>query len=105
HFQRGGGMVRIADEQGSSTPESIPALVKRISELEERIAQLQRENIDLIMKNRVLAEVSARDSLTGLYNRWYVMEKIESEMNRALRHGSPMSVLMLDLDHFKSVND
>ena len=46
-----------------------------------------------------------RDTLTGLYNRWYVMEKIDSEMNRALRHGAPMSVLMLDLDHFKNVND
>src|SRR5438105_4581829 len=73
--------------------------------LEARIAQLQRENIDLIMKNRVLAEVSARDALTGLYNRWYVMEKIESEMNRSLRHGSPVALLMLDIDHFKRVND
>lgn len=74
-------------------------------DLEARIAQLQRENIELIMKNRVLAEVSARDSLTGLYNRWYVMEKIESEMNRSLRHGSPVALLMLDIDHFKRIND
>jgi two-component system cell cycle response regulator len=74
-------------------------------DLEARIAQLQHENIDLIMKNRVLAEVSARDSLTGLYNRWYVMEKIESEMNRSLRHGSPVALLMLDIDHFKRIND
>jgi len=74
-------------------------------DLEARIAQLQHENIELIMKNRVLAEVSARDSLTGLYNRWYVMEKIESEMNRSLRHGSPVALLMLDIDHFKRIND
>jgi diguanylate cyclase (GGDEF)-like protein len=74
-------------------------------ELEARVAQLQRENIELIMKNRVLAEVSARDALTGLYNRWYVMEKIESEMNRSLRHGSPVALLMLDIDHFKRIND
>jgi diguanylate cyclase (GGDEF)-like protein len=74
-------------------------------DLEARIAQLQHENIELIMKNRVLAEVSARDSLTGLYNRWYVMEKIESEMNRSLRHGSPVALLMLDIDHFKHIND
>ena len=77
----------------------------RLTELEARVGQLQRENLDLIMKNRVLAEVSARDALTGLYNRWYVMEKIDSEMNRSLRHGSPVSVLMLDIDHFKQVND
>src|SRR6266480_197164 len=58
-----------------------------------------REMFDLIR----LAEQT--DALLGLYNRWYVMEKIDSEMNRALRHGSPMSVLMLDLDNFKRVND
>ena len=81
-------MTRFADEERAS-----------------RIAQLQHENIELIMKNRVLAEVSARDSLTGLYNRWYVMEKIESEMNRSLRHGSPVALLMLDIDHFKRIND
>ena len=98
-------MVRITDEEGSSAPESISALLHRINELEARVAQLQRENIDLIMKNRVLAEVSARDALTGLYNRWYVMEKIESEMNRSLRHGSPVALLMLDIDHFKRIND
>jgi diguanylate cyclase (GGDEF)-like protein len=66
---------------------------------------LQRENLDLTVRNRMLSEVSTRDSLTGLYNRWFVLEKIDSELNRALRHGSPMSLLMLDLDHFKRIND
>jgi diguanylate cyclase (GGDEF)-like protein len=77
----------------------------RIRELERRLAEMESDNLDLVMKNRTLAEMSARDSLTGLYNRWYVMEKIDSEMNRSLRHGCPVSVLMLDIDHFKRVND
>ncbi|HEY6843221.1 MAG TPA: GGDEF domain-containing protein [Thermoanaerobaculia bacterium] len=77
----------------------------RMRAFEDRIGKLEGENLDLLMQNRALSEISARDALTGLYNRWYVMEKIDSEMNRALRHGSPMSVLMLDLDHFKTVND
>ena len=77
----------------------------RLHALEERSGALQRENLDLVMKNRILSEISNRDALTGLYNRWYVMEKIDSEMNRALRHGSPISVLMLDIDHFKRIND
>jgi diguanylate cyclase (GGDEF)-like protein len=77
----------------------------RYEELEQRMLSLQRENLDLTVKNRALTEVSSRDSLTGLYNRWYVLEKIDSEINRALRHGSPMSLLMLDIDHFKRVND
>lgn len=77
----------------------------RFEELEQRMLHLQRENLDLVVKNRLLSEVSSRDALTGLYNRWFVIEKIDSEINRALRHGSPMSLLMLDLDHFKRIND
>jgi diguanylate cyclase (GGDEF)-like protein len=77
----------------------------RFRELESRMMALQRENLDLTVRNRALSEVTTRDTLTGLYNRWYVMEKIESEINRSLRHGSPVSLLMIDIDHFKRVND
>jgi diguanylate cyclase (GGDEF)-like protein len=73
--------------------------------LDQRLRLVERENLDLAMKNRALAEVSSRDTLTGLYTRWYILDKIESEMNRALRHGTPMSLLMIDIDHFKQVND
>ena len=62
---------------------------RRVSELEERLASVENENIDLVLKNGLLSEISARDSLTGLYNRLYVMEKIDSEMNRSVRHGFP----------------
>ena len=77
----------------------------RLQALEEQVSKLRYENFDLHAKNHQLSEISARDALTGLYNRWYVMEKIDAEMNRALRHGLPMSVLMLDIDHFKRIND
>jgi diguanylate cyclase (GGDEF)-like protein len=87
-------VVRMAEESEA-----------RYDELEQRMLSIQRENLDLVVRNRVLSEVSSRDSLTGLYNRWYVLEKLESEINRSLRHGSPMSVLMLDIDHFKRIND
>ncbi|MGZ8868663.1 MAG: GGDEF domain-containing protein [Thermoanaerobaculia bacterium] len=77
----------------------------RLDELQKQMRRLERDNYELIIKNRILSEVSARDSLTGLYNRWYVVDKIEAEINRSLRHGSPMSIMMLDIDHFKRVND
>ena len=77
----------------------------RFLELENRMLSLQRENLDLTVRNRTLSEVSSRDALTGLYNRCYVIEKLDSEINRALRHGSPMALLMLDVDHFKRIND
>lgn len=87
-------VVRVAEESEA-----------RYQELEQRMLSLQRENLDLVVRNRTLSEVSSRDTLTGLYNRWYVIEKIDSELNRAIRHGSPMSLLMLDIDHFKRIND
>lgn len=87
-------LMRIAEESDA-----------RFRELEQRMMSVQRENLDLTVKNRTLSEVTARDTLTGLYNRWYVIEKIDTEINRSLRHGSPMALLMLDIDHFKRVND
>ncbi len=76
-----------------------------MSDLERRVSFLERDNLDLMVKNRVLSEVSARDALTGLYNRWFVMEKIESEMNRSLRSGSALTLMLLDIDNFKRIND
>ena len=52
-----------------------------------------------------LHEQAMRDKLTGLYNRHYVQEWFELELRRAQRHGRPVAVLMLDIDHFKRVND
>ena len=76
-----------------------------IEELQLHKARLESENLDLMVRNRFLSEATAKDALTGLYSRWYVLEKIESEINRSLRSGSPMSLLMLDIDHFKKIND
>lgn len=80
-------------------------LYARVAELQRRIEHLEGENRELKSVNQMLAEVSARDPLTGLYNRWFVIDKMDAEINRALRHGSPLALLMLDLDHFKEVND
>lgn len=71
----------------------------------QRLHALERENAELSAKNRTLTEMTSRDSLTGLFNRWYVLDKIEEELNRAWRHGTPLSVMMIDIDHFKNVND
>ena len=77
----------------------------RAGELQQRVTRLERENLDLTVRNKILSEASSRDALTGLYNRWFVMDKIEAEINRSVRHGTPLSLMMLDIDHFKRVND
>ena len=45
------------------------------------------------------------DPLTGMYNRRYLDNRLRHEIDRALRYGLPLAVLMIDVDHFKRVND
>lgn len=50
-------------------------------------------------------ELAIRDSLTGLYNRRHFFELAETEFSRSRRYGTPLSLIMLDIDGFKQVND
>jgi diguanylate cyclase (GGDEF)-like protein/PAS domain S-box-containing protein len=52
-----------------------------------------------------LSVLASTDGLTSLYNRIHFNERLEDEVQRAIRFKTPLSLLMLDLDHFKSVND
>ena len=54
---------------------------------------------------RTLRSYMARDSLTGLYNHTNIKELLQQELARATRTGMPLSCIMLDIDHFKRVND
>ena len=56
-------------------------------------------------RNRQLTEMVLLDGLTGLCNRRHLMERLSEEVLRAQRYRLPLSCLMLDLDHFKRVND
>jgi diguanylate cyclase (GGDEF)-like protein len=49
--------------------------------------------------------ISRTDALTGIHNRRSILELLDKEIARTRRHGPPLSVVILDLDHFKSVND
>jgi two-component system cell cycle response regulator len=50
-------------------------------------------------------ESSVKDSLTGAWNRTYLDERLRGELAYAIRHGSPLAVVIADIDHFKKVND
>ncbi|MBN1868569.1 diguanylate cyclase [Candidatus Sumerlaeota bacterium] len=60
---------------------------------------------ELVHANRTLNEISITDSLTGLHNRGYMMDRLNLEFKRAERSGEPLSCLMIDIDHFKNIND
>ena len=55
--------------------------------------------------HRTMYESSLRDGLTRAFNRKYFDERLDQEFAYSLRHGSALSLLMLDIDHFKLVND
>ena len=52
-----------------------------------------------------LTDVAKRDPLTQIYNRGHLFERLEAEFSRSLRKRSPLSCILLDVDHFKAVND
>ena len=70
-------------------------------------SEKEREMLDkeLMKSNRKMKQLALRDSQTGLYNHRYLEEVIEAEFYRARRYAHPISVLMLDIDYFKSIND
>jgi diguanylate cyclase (GGDEF)-like protein len=79
-------------------PEELVARVK----IHLKIKHLQD---DLKRTNELLLELSNTDHLTGLFNRRYLMEALEKEFQRNLRKGGNLSLILLDIDHFKMVND
>lgn len=70
--------------------------------LEEQIALRTQE---LVAKNKELELLSSTDQLTGVFNRLKLTQLLHNEMERSKRYATDLSVLMLDVDHFKTVND
>ncbi len=73
--------------------------------VEERTADLVAANERLSILNQELEQLSITDSLTQVFNRRFFIERLRQEVKRVNRYGSSLSLLMIDIDHFKSVND
>ena len=67
--------------------------------------KLSAANNTLRETNKELRQISITDGLTGLFNRKHIMELLDREISRSIRYSRPVSVLMLDIDHFKNIND
>jgi diguanylate cyclase (GGDEF)-like protein len=85
---------------------------ERTRQLQEKSAQLNRANEEMaaeIEQRKLLEEelrrLATTDYLTGLFIRRKLFELGETEINRAKRNGSPLALMILDIDHFKSIND
>ncbi|MBX9678048.1 MAG: diguanylate cyclase [Gemmataceae bacterium] len=84
-------------------------LLKLNSELEQRVAdrtkELEEANHELEQKNKMLEKLALTDPLTGLPNRRAMDRLVERELRRRDRYPSPLAVGLIDVDHFKAIND
>lgn len=69
----------------------------------EAALQKQLEAVQLLQAR--LTEQANHDPLTGLYNRRYLNDSLQREFDRCAREGAPLALLLVDLDHFKRIND
>jgi two-component system, cell cycle response regulator len=104
--------VRDMNSTNGTFVNGAPVTVPRVLADGDRI-QLGRRGVlrvalggpDDAMATRRLYERAVRDKLTGLYNRSFFDERLDAEHGSAWRHGVPLALIMMDLDHFKQIND
>lgn len=92
------GMLHINARESASEADNDTSVVEAIAE------QLGLAIVNLQLRETLRVQ-SLRDPLTGLFNRRYLEENLQRDMQRCERRGLPLSVLMLDVDHFKRFND
>jgi diguanylate cyclase (GGDEF)-like protein len=82
-------------------------LVANDERAQERVDALLAQSIEgyLDARTRALAELARRDVLTGLLNRAAFIEALNAEVARAHRYGRALALVLLDVDHFKAIND
>jgi diguanylate cyclase (GGDEF)-like protein len=95
-FDRGEVLARV------HTQLKIRRLTKKLMQAN---LELHQKNTELEEANAAITQLMRSDSLTGLANRRYFLEVLGNIMFLARRHHTPLSLIMADLDHFKTIND
>lgn len=88
--------------------DSVELLLSRIQRITE-VLKLRRKNHELVRelqdKNATLENMIVRDPLTGLFNHAFLQDMLEREVLRCRRNGFELALLVVDVDHFKEIND
>jgi diguanylate cyclase (GGDEF)-like protein/PAS domain S-box-containing protein len=91
---------------GKGPPLPVQVSITALTTLQQTLAVVVFEDISERKRlEHALREQAIRDPLTGLYNRREMQQRLEQELARARRNGEPLVVAMLDIDHFKVIND
>jgi diguanylate cyclase (GGDEF)-like protein len=73
--------------------------------LKKLVRNLEESNRTILQQNKRLSKLALKDPHTGVYNRRYLQETLEKELSLAKRHAQSVSIIMMDIDYFKSIND
>lgn len=105
-------MQALSDERSEKLAVQAQAMAmqqRHTEELElrvlDRTAELERAMKNLELANKELAKLSVTDPLTKLHNRRYFDETLQAELSRAVRTSQSLALILVDIDHFKSIND
>ena len=96
-----GGKMRGA----LATFDDVTQLEVQNTKLQKMLNALKKSRDEVRRQNRALQVLATQDPLTGCLNRRAFFERFEMELNRARRYKNDFSCLMVDIDHFKSIND
>ncbi len=99
------GINTMAADLGTYTRGLEERVAERTAEVERKNEELRRLNEQLEEAVEELARLAKLDPLTEVFNRRHFFERITTELARSDRTGTPLAVLMFDVDHFKAVND
>ena len=92
-----------------SSRRKLNQLLQQKKELEEavtlRTIDLELEKAELLRTREQMRRFAERDDLTGLWNHRIIVERLSREVDRSRREGTPLSIILVDLDDFKSIND
>lgn len=85
--------------------EEVARLKRKDKESKNKLAKKDKKNKTLELENKKLEKKAIKDKLTGLHSKNYFMDRITQVTSDAIRHGKDFSVVFVDLDKFKDIND
>ena len=100
----------IVDDKGVSRGaitsfKDVSQLERKKSELESMLIELDASSSEIKRQNRELELLATRDSLTGCLNRRAFFDRFDLLFEKAVEHELPIAAMMVDIDHFKAIND
>ena len=104
-----GALARQFNALGAQLNQANLHLQRRVVSADEQLREtnkkLLQQSEELQKMNKEFERLSITDVLTGLFNRRYFESIIEAKVSASIRYGTPISLLLIDVDHFKKIND